>query len=490
MAAVVLAALFVIPLLLALRTVAPAITDADIWWHLRTGQWVVEHRAVPDVDPFAASHKPWIAYSWLYEVLVYGLYQAFGLAGILVYRAVFTLAVIAAVYHLVRRFQPHFLLAAALTGAATITLAPLSSERPWLLTILFSTFTVETVLALRAGRATWRVWLLPAAYVVWANTHIQFIYGLAVLGAACAAPVVDRLLRRLVPPPDAEADSAAVFGSAVWWRLVGLGAACALATLVNPYTYRVYGVVLEYATQPGPFNYVEELKPLRFREAPDWTMVALAAAAVFTLGRQKRPDTFAVLFVILATVTAFRSCRDLWMMTLASMAVLSPGWRLEGVGTIRPRGGWRIGLVLAGVLAGVAVAVGFLRGYSEQGLLRVVAKRFPVEAAAYVTEHGYRGPLFNDFNWGGFLIWSLPELPVIVDGRTNLHGDEHILHVSSTWNCWDDWQDDPELGAANLVVANVNSILGSHLRKDKRFELVHEDGVARVFVRRDRTRNP
>ena len=55
------------------------------------------------------------------------------------------------------------------------------------------------------------------------------------------------------------------------------------------------------------------------------------------------------------------------------------------------------------------------------------------QRAAFVAERGYSGPLFNDFNWGGYLIWALPQLPVAIDGRTNLHGDERIQRFGSTW---------------------------------------------------------
>jgi hypothetical protein len=59
------------------------IEDPDIWWHLGTGQWIVAHGHVPIEDPFSVygAGKPWIAYSWLFEILVYRLYRYFGLTG-------------------------------------------------------------------------------------------------------------------------------------------------------------------------------------------------------------------------------------------------------------------------------------------------------------------------------------------------------------------------------------------------------------------------
>ena len=54
--------------------------DSDIWWHLRTGQWIGEHREVPRVDPFtfASAGRPWIDLHWLFEVLLAKAFAADG----------------------------------------------------------------------------------------------------------------------------------------------------------------------------------------------------------------------------------------------------------------------------------------------------------------------------------------------------------------------------------------------------------------------------
>jgi len=82
----------------------------------------------------------------------------------------------------------------------------------------------------------------------------------------------------------------------LWLLTVG----CVLATLLNPYHVRIYFVVLEYATQPGPFRFVNELKALEFREISDWLMLALAATATFALGRRQRLSSFDVLLLAAA----------------------------------------------------------------------------------------------------------------------------------------------------------------------------------------------
>jgi hypothetical protein len=487
----ILAVLYAIPLVVTLRPIGIPNLDPDIWWHLRVGQWVAEHHRVPYLEPFAQvpPGTRWVAYSWLYELLVFGLFQAFGLAGIIVYRAVLSLAVVAALHRLIARRQPHFLAAASLTAAGTLAIAPLFAERPWLFTILFTTLTLDTILDLRAGIRSRLHWALPTLFVLWANIHIQFVYGLFLLALACLAPWIDG---RLHLGRTLSSDTAAVFRSATWRRLVLLSGLCALATLVNPSHLRLHAVVVEYATQPGAFQFVNELKAMEFREISDWVVLALTLGAAFTLGRKSSLSSFDVLLLAEAAFLTFRARRDLWFATLAGCAILAPAWPRSAtlsdrfaLTPLRVAG-------LAAFLAGVALGILRLRDLSAVSLHETVSRTFPTEAAEFVAQKGYPGPLFNDFTWGGYLIWALPDLPVAIDGRTNLHGDARIERFGKVWSGGPGWADDPDLSAAGVIIGPADSPLAALLRYDDRFLLVYEDEVeegdrlkvpAVVFVR-------
>src|SRR5439155_3802779 len=105
-------------------------------------------------------------------------------------------AVVAVLHRFLTRREPRFLVATGLAGLTVVILLPMFSDRPWLLTILLATLTLEAILDLRQGQPTRAIWWLPPLFVLWANVHIQFIYGLFLLVLACAAPVVDWLLER------------------------------------------------------------------------------------------------------------------------------------------------------------------------------------------------------------------------------------------------------------------------------------------------------
>jgi hypothetical protein len=113
------------------------------------------------------------------------------------------------------------------------------------------------------------------------------------------------------------------------------------------------------------------------------------------------------------------------------------------------------------------------------------AETYPVAAVEFVKREKLAGPLFNNFNWGGYLIWNLRELPVSIDGRTNLYGEERLKRSMNTWN-GTDWESDPELQRANVVIAPYNdreTPLTHHLRDSPKWRVASDDKKAIVFVR-------
>jgi hypothetical protein len=460
----ILVGVFAIPVLAAVRPVA----DWDIWWHLRTGQWIVEHGQVTSTDPFSAygADQPWLAYSWLFEVLLFVLYQWLGLAGIIVYRAAMSLALVAGFQRLAVRVEPRFLVSSLLATVAGIAVIPLLSERPWLFTILFTTITLQVVLDLRAGRRSWTFWALPLIYILWANIHIQFVYGFLILGLAGLAPILDR-----TPAP-------------YYKHLVGLSITCVLATLVNPYHFRVYGVVIEYALQSVPYQFVEELLPPSFKTKWDWILLSLVLLTAFTLGRKKTVSSFELLLFAASAFLWCRMRRDLWMVILSALVILPaliPAHaKLQT--SIAPRRGDAIRATALVLL--LALLLGVLRGLTPERLEQEEAKVYPARAVEALRTSGETGPLYNHFNLGGYLIWKLPDLRVSVDGRTNLHGDERLLHSFNTWAGVKGWDEDPELAAARIVFADPSSALASLLRHDSSFKVMHEDEQAMLFIRR------
>lgn len=464
--------LYLLPSLQALLPV----DDPDIWWHLRTGQWIVEHGWVPLQDPFSTygSGKTWIAYSWLFETLVYGLHRAFGLVGIVWFTVGMSLLIALALHAWVRRSRMPFVAEVGLLALALSSVKPVLTPRPWLFSMLFYVVELSVIFSFNQSRKlSVLAWLLPL-FVLWANLHIQFFYGLAVFGLFVVATVSEQALSRA--PTLSPSQPMPVRGVVIMFVM-----ACA-ATLINPYHYRLMGPVLEYMLQTAVFQNIEELHPLFFRSPADWFVLTLTMAATYALGWQRKLHVFPLLLLTMGALLSFRARRDAWVVVFAATAIVSrfqPEFlRGESFRLTRLR---LLCLVVALVVS--LYLVSRHREISEPHLKSVVETLFPVRAVGFIKEKRYPGPLYNHLDWGGFLIWSLPELPVSMDGRTNLHGDQRIERSLSAWAGYPGWESDSDLVGARLVVADKHRPLTALLHRDSRFELVYEDTISVVFVR-------
>jgi hypothetical protein len=454
--------------------------DQDIWWHLAAGRWITDHRAVPATDPFSqfGDGKPWVAYSWLFEVIVYGAYQALGLRGIVLFAAIAGVLITATLYALLRRCGAPPTRALPLTLAAFYGVMPLTTPRPWLLSILFLLAELHMIVAARGG-ASRAIWWLPPIFVLWANVHIQFVVGLVVIAVAAAEAVWDGTAPE--PTRDAERSRAAL----PVWLIAAVS--CIAATLVNPYGVRVYVAARDVSMQTTLWSRIGELAAPAFRTSPDWVILALVVTAAGVVGWQVRDRPVRVFWLLmfgLGLWLGFRSRRDSWFVVSAAACIIASA-RVDDASDAMPSIIPASRTLLAAAIAGVVVFAG-AQLLSETQLRANVGRSFPATAAASIDRANLPGPVYNFFDWGGFLMWQWPQRRVGMDGRTAVHGEERVVRQVDTWQGRPEWRADPELAAAGVVIGPRDLPLASLLRLDDRFTLFYEDpsGPAVVFRRR------
>ena len=450
-----------------------ACLDNDIWWHLATGKWILQNHAIPHTDPFSAYGlgRSWAAYSWAFDLPLAWLVAHLGFVGLLLLQVVLVTAIIVALHRLIAALVPDFTLSVLLTFAAAIAMSRVFTPRPWLLTILFFILELHLVSRARENGDYRRLLWLPLIFWAWANLHVQFIYGLFVLMLAVGEAWWSWWKARCDPVQHRVRNL---------WTATIIG--CIAATLVNPYFVEIYKVAYQLGTLPGVLNQISELNAVPFRSLSDYVLllIALCAVGAFVWQRELRPFPWALL--LWAIFFSFRSQRDIWLLAVVGTAVIATGLRDHAVLTPRDsrlQSSW----VALGVVVVIAVGCRIL-GPSVGEQQRKIAATFPSAAVEFVKEKGLPGPLFNDYDWGGYLIWSLPEIPVSMDGRALLHGTRRLERSADTWEAHEDWRSDSELQKARLIIGPVNAPLCAVLRMDPQYQLAYEDRVASVFVRR------
>jgi len=465
---VVLTLLFASPALICVH--GAVVADPDVWWHLRTGEWMMQHHALPRVDTFSATNagKPYAAYSWLFELLITKWFQYGGLAGLVGYSASMVLAIAVASRHLIKRLQTDFSLVALFSFVACFTLSRLFTPRPWLFTILFFVLELDILMHARKTGKTRELLWLPLIFALWANIHIQFIDGLLVLGLALAEAIASHW--KIGVPTRLRA----------WPLWAALGGSI-LGTLVNPFGWHIYRVAYDLASQPGVLNKITELSALHFRDFHDFLLLFFVLAAAAALGSDGRFRVFEIGLFLFATVVSFRSQRDIWVMAFVAALILASSVAGRGEPPVRTP---RIASTVAMALAALAVFASFHIWHVNNALLdKEMVENLPEAAVHEIQAKGYTGPLYNDFNWGGYLIWAL-RMPVSIDGRAAFYGDDAIDRSNDTWTGTPDWASDPQLKSAGLVIGPVKMPLTQLLRTDAHYKLVYEDKLAAVFIAR------
>jgi hypothetical protein len=444
------------------------VADPDVWWHLRTGQWVLQHGGVPHTEPFSifGAGKPWVAYSWLFEVLIFQLFHWLGMTGLVAYTTGVLVAITMALHRMNQRLQADFTVAVLLTFAGSFCLISLWTPRPWLFTILLFVLELDILMQARKTGKTGELFWLPLLFALWANLHIQFVVGLLVMAMALGESVLAHLgsgIERRINPI----------------RLGAISVACILATLINPYGWRIYAVARDLASQHGVMDKVSELKAIPFRGIQDYGVLFLALAAAGVVARARRLQLFEIALLAFAVLVSFRSLRDIWVVVVVASAILASGIHGDARNQFQLKA-WTVPIIA--VATCLVIFLGFrLLGVNNQFLDAELAKSLPVHAVEFVKKSGLTGPIYDDYSWGGYFIWD-PGWPVIIDSRQNVYGDARIARSVATWGGVPDWDSDPELMKSALVIGPVNAPLTQLLRLSPRFKLVYEDKVAAVFA--------
>jgi hypothetical protein len=457
-----------------------SVLGADLGWHLKTGDWILQHRGFPHTGIFSgtAATRPWIAYSWGYEVLLSRSFAWLGLVGMALFGTALTLLVAFTIFWMTERLSGRFWLALALAAAGCESILLLRIvPRPAFFSIALFCLVLTRLFQAQRERSVQRLYCLPLVFLLWANLHIQFVYGVAAVALLLAANVTRQLMARMNLAPDYLAPTGLASTP-----LAVIFVFCVLATIVGPYSYHLYGVIFRYSQARVPYEMVQELQPFRLRLPGNYVQLLLAIAAFAAIGFRKQLDLFKLLLLALATVFAYRTMRDAWFQVTVAVACLADVARAHREAEQR-----RSPLQFAGVFAAVALLL-FLAapraGFNEPALERALAGMFPVDAVHYLQQNPSPGPLWNIFDWGGFLAWYLPQYPVSIDPRTDLYGDQVLGRFHRTENGAADYRDDPYLNDAGVALLRARSPLAERLRDDPRFRQAYADRIATLFVRR------
>jgi hypothetical protein len=471
------AVIILFALLFALATRIPL--DTDTWWHIRCGEYMLT-KGMIYADPFSFTKfgESWTNHSWGSQIILYGVWRLAGNFGLAIYTSLLATAGMIVVY---RMCAGNVYLRAFALVISAATAAVFWSPRPQMISFLLSTVIVY-LLYLQKREKVDRLWWIPVIMGLWGNLHAGFSIGFILLAGAIVGEALSNLFnssgKNVVPWHGVR-------------KLVVVTVLSVGALLVNPYGLNILTVPFQTVTIGALQNFIQEWNSPNFHERQTWPFIVLLMGLFGAVGGSRQKLDWTDFVLVSGTVfLALLAGRNIATFAVVATPVLTyhadtilteRGWVLRAVRLTTSRLA-RLNLVLVTIISLGALAK-VLIVLDSKSVGQAQEQYLPVKVAQYLNSERPAGPMFNNYNWGGYLMFAAPEYPVFVDGRTDLYGDEFLNNYLQTVTGRENWQQTLDDYGVSLVVIEPQSGLARALRADPGWHQDYADDLAVVFIR-------
>lgn len=460
---------------------ARAVTDPDVWWHLRTGQLILQNHSVFHTDPYSFTRlgQPWINHEWLSEVFLFGVYRVAGFGGLI---ACFSAVISASLLLVFVRSAGRPYLAALMTLWGALASAPSWGVRPQMFSLLLAS--IFLLLLERSEQRPRLLWWSAPLMLLWVNLHAGFPIGLAFIALFLLGEALESAL-----------------GTAPWQksgpRLKQLAIAfglCLGLVAVNPNGIRIYGYPFETLRSPAMQRFIHEWLSPDFHDATYLPLLLMLLALLAGLALLPRRPRLRNLVLLLATIPAvLRSIRHIPILVLVIVPVLAElaqEW-LQQSGANRVFRNQLTGsasrtLVINFVVLAAFTAFAVLRfRHVVNTQAEAEAQHFPVTAAIFLQHQKVPQHMMNHYNWGGYFIWKLyPEYRVFMDGRADVYGDALMTDFGDSYYLTGNWRKSLQTWDIRTLVLPPDAPLITALRNTPEWEQVYADSEAVILTKR------
>jgi hypothetical protein len=453
--------------------------DPDLWWHLKAGEQIIDTRTVPHTDDYSFTKQgsEWVAHEWLSEIILASVYRLTGFVGLV---TAFSLIIVIALWLTYRRCEGRPYAAGIAILLAAAASSPLFGVRPQMLTFLLASVHIVLLEQFDPKNQSRRLWLLPPLMLVWVNLHAGFALGLALIGLYIVRAVLDAEWNYLRP-------------------LVTVLLICTAVVPLNPNGFRMFSYPYETLTSASMAAFIQEWASPNFHQLTYLPLAILLLGTFAAMILSPQRARFGELFLLLVTAFgALRSVRHIPIFSLFAAPIFakhlwaiakSRGWDSLLMSEERRPDGIRL---LINILLLIApVVLGVLRVWHFATHQRwYESLRNPVAAVEFLKSQHLPGPIYNQYGWGGYLIYQLyPDYRVYIDGRADVYGDAFFAEAVHSLDGLADWRESLDTYGVQTVIIDSDVGLASLLRNDREWSKVYQDDQAVIF-RRNAKNNP
>ena len=273
---------------------------------------------------------------------------------------------------------------------------------------------------------------LPLIMLFWANIHGGFAIGFMLIVAYLMGETVNNLTKHEADP--------VVSWARLRYLLLVMGLSLAVVVL-NPHTWRMWVYPFQTVGISALRDFIQEWQSPDFHQLhvqPFALMLLLLIAALSRANRQA--DWTDLALVAMWSGWALFAARNIAIFGLVVTPIFvryaDLAWtrQWQSWGYERPPfsgGGQRVAFpVLNWLILGLVILAALIKIFiplTPQANLKAEQDSLPYHAVEFIKAEQPAGPIFNSYNWGGYLIFKLwPDYPVYIDGRTDLYDDQFI----------------------------------------------------------------
>lgn len=457
--------------------------DGDLPRHLLLGQLIRETMSVPTTDTFSFRTEgfPSIPHEWLSQVVYSIANDLLGLSGVVLLTALIVTGMWSLVYYEASRRSQHLFITLCITvigiGVSMIHVLP----RPHIFTYLFTAIWVILLEQINRDKPD-RWWWLPLMMVIWVNMHGMFVLGIILWGIYLVGSLLDD-------------------PSYAWWKkdstryMLMAGLLSILATFLSPSGIHIWEAIASLGSNSYITSKIPEYQSANFHMPETWPFILLLGLAIVGFGRGNKSEWTPVLLIASFGAIALYTSRMLPLFAIIAVPIVSKSlsdWVSqefeEGCLLSIEKNLTAINASSNGFIWVFMVIIGITWLFSAGKAIDIQGKGnnfdenfFPVQAVTWLNSNPQQGHMFNEFDWGGYLLLKLkPQQQIFMDGHTHIYGEALTREYETVITLGRNWQKIFEKYQVEWAIVRSNSPVASELQ-DVGWKTVYEDDTAIVL---------
>jgi hypothetical protein len=459
--------------------------DGDLPRHILSGNLILQTHEVPttDIFSFRTVGHPSYPHEWLSQVILAAASKWVGLSGIILVTALIIMLTWCIVYYETMRQSKSFFVSLLFTALAVAASQIHVLPRPHIFTYLMTAIWITSLEQINESKPrAW--WWLPLIMLLWVNLHGMFVIGIIIWGIYLAGDFLDHRSR-------------AWFGTAKARALLAGGTLSLATTFLSPSGPQIWKAITSLGSNTYITSRIPEYQSANFHLPETWPFILILFLLIIGLARTTETMSWKlILLLIVFTGLALYTSRMIPLFAIVATPIAAKvvtSWIRNEYAQSRlfvvERNIHQINISADGrvwiLILMLAVTLQFNSGKVIDPETRgniFDETFFPVTATKWLQAHPPKGHMFNEFDWGGYLLLNLwPEQQIFMDGHTHIYGEELTREYEQIVTLNAGWEEILENYDISWIIVRTNSPLAKTLSTSSNWVISYRDQTAIIL---------